>query len=235
MSKNGFLIAIEGAEEAGARRLGERISKKLCRRGYFSVFGAKPEIDPSGNYFRKVTKENIADMVSAVTNDLDTALQFEPFEPDIDILCEARRVVFDFNEGKEITNIDLQLLSLFERKFHLRSVVRHLASSGCFVVLKGYELSSFVAGLSAGISFEELFALREKVLGSDRVRPDVTILLYPSVGRMSDSAINYEIAIARLQNTKNYGFVVRVKGDRSEGMVMADIFHKLSRFVPSLS
>lgn len=234
MSKNGFLIAIEGADNRGVRRMGERISKKLRRKGCDSVFGADPPVDLFGNYFRPIDSGGTADMISAVTNILDTALQFESFEPDINILCEARRIVCDFNDGKEISKIDLQLLSFFERKFHLRSVIGHLTSSNCFVVLKGYELSSFAEGLSAGISFEELFYLREKVLGRDHVRPDVTILLCAPVHRMDDLAINYEIAIARLQNTKNYGFVARVNGNRSEGLIMADIFRKLSRFIPVL-
>ncbi len=235
MSKNGFLIAIEGVEHSDVKRLGERLSKKIRRKGYNSVFGVEPEIDSSGNYFRAVTKENVASMISAVANDLNTALQFESFEPDRDALCEARRVVCEFNEGKEISKVDLQLLSFFERKFHLRSVIGHLSSSGYFVILKGYELSGFVAGLFAGISFEDLFVLREKALGRDYVRPDVTILLCPSTRGMSESVINYEIAMARLQNTRNYGFVVRVNGDRSEGLVMADILRKLSRFIPALA
>ncbi len=234
MSRNGFLIAIEGADEHGMYRLGEKLSKKLRRKGYDSVFGAEPEVDSGGNYFRSPNKENIADLVSAVTNELDTVLHFEPFEPDVHVLSEARRVICDFNDGKEISNIDLQLLALFERKFHLRSTIGHLASSGCFVVLKGYELASFARGLSAGIPFADLFALRESILGRDYVRPDVTVLLCTSVHKMGEFAINYEIAASRLQNSQNYGFVVRVNSDKTEGLIMADIFHKLSRFIPAL-
>lgn len=233
MEKKGFLIAIEGAECFGMQRMGERLSKKLCHKGYSSVFGAKPEIDLSGNYFREATQENTLALVDSAIK----TLGFADLSGSVDSVNLYHRICWildDYNLGKKLSATDLQVLSLFERKFHLRSVVGQLASSGCFIVLKGYELSVFAAGFSAGISFEELFALREKVLGRDRVRPDVTILISPSGGRMIDCAINYEIAIARLQNTRNYGFVVRINGSRSEGLVMAEIFHKLSRFIPSL-
>ena len=251
MSRNGFLIAIEGLEHSGMQRIGERLSGKLRHKGYKSSFGAEPVVSPFQNYFREATRENTLALVDSAVS----ILGFADLSGSVDSVNLYQRICWiidDFNLGKKLSATDLQVLSLFERKFNLRTVVKDMVSCGGFLVLKGYELGSLAAGLSTGISFEELFCLQKEVLEDDYIRPDVTILIdtplreyqnYLSRNGLAELtldesqkvALGYEIAASGLQRGFNYGFVLRVGGGKTEGLVFADILRKLSRFIPALA
>lgn len=251
MSKSGFLIAIEGLEHSDMLLLGERLSSKLRHRGYKSTFEADLTISPFGNYFREANRENTLVLLDSAVRNLSSA----DLSGSVDSVNLYQRICWiqdDYNLGKALSVLDLQALSLFERKFHLRAVVKDLMASGGFAVLKGYELGSIAAGISAGVPFETLSALQKDVLGDDYIRPDVTILVdvsrktyceyirrnglvEPTADEVDALAIGYEKAASGLQRGFNYGFVLRVNGEKTEGLVFASILRKLSRFIPSFA
>jgi thymidylate kinase len=164
---------------------------------------------------------------------------------------KLKEVVACTERGNVLSVSDLVFISFLERRAHMRSILRSGAFAGNYVILKGYELSVFAFGMAAGVSFSELLELRNLALGELWAYPSITIL-FDVPARISKFylgqrgmdlpldylerlSLSYEAAIARLQGSGNYGFVIRVRGDKGEGVVFADILGKLSRYMPIFS
>lgn len=247
MGREITLIAMEGLEHPGFCGLVGRLSNKFKKKGHDSAFGFASEGGEFCNYFRSPTPEN-----SKVLVDFAKGMIAEPesgeFWPE-NLSFRLRSLIEKVEGGEKPSSADLILLSFLERRAHLRSMAKSGVFSGSMVVVKGYELSVFASGLVCGISFEELLQIRNLALAGSYVFPDITIIFSVPVSFsrfylgqrglnyseefLDDFGLAYEKAIARLQGSSNYGFVVRVKGDKSEGVVFADILNKLSRYIPA--
>lgn len=249
MGRELTLITIEGLEHPGFCGLVGRLSNKFKKKGHDSAFGFEPENAKFCNYFRPPTQQNSDVLVKFAERSARGSESGGVTSRSPGLEAKLREVVDKIRNGDNISSRDLVFLSFFERRIHLGSILKSGVFSKSFVVLKGYELSVFAEGICANIPFEELLQIRDLVLGDYYVSPDITIIFnVPGESSrlyleqrgvnlakeyLEELGLSYEKAIARLQGGSNYGFVVRVKGDKSEGVVFADILYKLGHYIPA--
>lgn len=248
MGRDVTLVVMEGLEHPGFCGLAGRLSNKFKKKGCDSAFGFEPENSKFCNYFRPPTSQNaevLARFAERSTRGSDGGV-ITSWSPELE--AKFAEVVGKIQNGETLSSRDLVFLSFFERRVHLRSILKSGVFSKSFVVLKGYELSVFAEGVCAGVSFEELLQIRNLVLGDCHILPDITIIFNVPIESsrfyleqrgvnfseeyLEELGLSYEKAIARLQGAGNYGFVIRVRGDKSEGMVFADILGRLAHYMP---
>ncbi|MCR4322593.1 MAG: dTMP kinase [Candidatus Azambacteria bacterium] len=86
--------------------------------------------------------------------------------------------------------LEFQKLYIQDRKDHLeRVILPHMRDQDNVVICDRYFLSTLAYGRAGGIAHEELMALHEKILGTEWVMPDITLLI----------DVSAETATARLQ------------------------------------
>lgn len=248
MGRETTLITMEGLEHPGFCGLVGRLSNKFKKKGCESAFGFEPENAKFCNYFRPPTPQN-ADALAKFAERLTRGSEgsaVASWSPELE--ANLGEVIGKIQNRETLSNRDLVLLSFFERRVHLRSILKSGVFSKSFVVLKGYELSVFAEGICAGVSFEKLLQIRNLILEDCYIIIDITIIFNVTVessrfyleqrgvnfskDHLEELGLSYEKAVARLQGAGNYGFVIRTKGDKSEGVVFADILGKLARYMP---
>lgn len=247
MGKAVTLIAMEGLEYAGFCGLPGRLSAKFKKKGFESAFGFSPDGGQFCNYFRPPLGQSLEPLLKFARFVSGAENKGESFNS-VKVIEKLKEMVVSAERGNDISVADLAFLSFLERRAHMRSILKSGAFAGNYVILKGYELSVFAFAMAAGVPFDELLELRNLALGEFWAYPSLTILFdvpvkiskfylgQKGVDFSSDYlerlSLFYEAAIARLQGSGNYGFVIRVKGDKGDGVVFADILGKLGHYMP---
>lgn len=204
MKSKGKFILVEGISGSGKTTLAKRLTEYLKERGIDVVLNSEPTKKNSfGRVVRAVIEGN------EVSQDALTELKADIAFLSVMVEASSRRIariskkrreeVIQFckkleyvwvklDNGKELTELERQVLFIADRIIDVRTVIIPALTEGKWVVQDRYDLSNFAYGGAHGVSFDELYDWHVATLGNEYLIPDITFLV----------AVSPRIAVNRL-------------------------------------
>lgn len=204
MSYKGKFILVEGISGSGKTTLAKRLTEYLKERGVDALLNSEPTKKNSfGRVVRTIIEGNEVSQDALVELKADIAFLSVMIETssrriariskkrreDVIQFCKKLECVWmKLDNGKELTELERQVLFIADRVIDVRTVILPALTEGKWVVQDRYDLSNFAYGGAHGVSFDELYDWHVATLGNEYLVPDITFLI----------AVSPRIAVNRL-------------------------------------
>lgn len=161
-------IVLEGVTSTGKTTQGKMIADRLRAKGYDAFFNHEPTIlNPYGRLARKIVERNEPDAQDiAKADSLSFTKKFK----------QLQGILSKIKSGKELTEIDRQVLYIADRHEDLRETIAPKLARGATCVQDRYELSTYAFAATKNIPYARLKKLHSTMLQDMYMVPD--ILLY---------------------------------------------------------
>ena len=181
----GKFIVLEGITSTGKTTQGKMLVERLKSKNIDAFFNHEPTTkNPFGRLVRSIVEGNEyspKDILEA------EKLSFTKKTKSLE------KILSKIKEGKELTELERQLVYIADRHEDLRETVLPQIACSAICVQDRYELSTYAFASTKNISFPRLKKLHDEMLRDVYIVPD--ILLYFD--------LDPEIAVARLSNASD--------------------------------
>ncbi|MDP1689524.1 MAG: hypothetical protein Q8L47_05385 [bacterium] len=195
-------IVLEGVTSTGKTTQGKMIVDRLVAKGFEAFFNHEPTIlNPYGRIARRIVERNEPDAQDVAKAEvLGFTKKFK----------KLQGILSKIKSGKELTEIDRQVLYIADRHEDLRETIVPKLARGATCVQDRYELSTYAFAATKNIPYTRLKKLHSFMLQDMYVVPD--ILLYfdldPKISadrlsKASDKPVDIYETLSKIRKTRS--------------------------------